>query len=128
MDFPPRKLGRRDITDYGGIASPTPITSSIPRLVGEAQEAADKSALEARSVRRIFAGVSAAGLLAIVIGVVAVVLSVYGLVRDSDNDRQSLSNQVTELSTKLSDERRARVEVQQDLDRLTRRVARRLNP
>jgi hypothetical protein len=56
------------------------------------------------------------------------VLSVYGLVRDSDDDRQALRDQVTQLSAELADERRARADVQQDLDRVARRVARRLKP
>ncbi len=128
VDFPPRKLSRHDVEDYIGRASPTPITSSIPRLVGQAQESADKSAREARSVRRIFLGVSALGLAAIAAGLAALVISVYGLVGDTDKDRQALSDRVSQLSTQLRDERRDRAAVQRRLDRLTRRVERRLKP
>lgn len=124
FDFPPRKLSRRDIHDYVAIASPTPITSSIPQLVGEAQEAAAASAREARNVRRI----SAAGLAAIVLALTAIVVSVYGLIRDSNDDRSALRDRVTQLSTELAEERRARADVQQDLDRLARQIRRRLAP
>jgi deoxycytidine triphosphate deaminase len=99
VPFPKQKRREREtVDDYVRYAAGGgPITSSIPRLVGEAQASAAESAKASRGIARIFAGVSVIGLIAVIVGVVAIVISVYNLVDASNASRTDLARSVVAL-------------------------------
>ncbi len=97
VPFPDRKRGRRTVHDYVKYASPDPITSSIPRLVGDAQESARKAERSAR--RQLSLSVLAA--LGVIVGIGAIVFAGFQLVDGVDGRQRDLTRQVITLQQQV---------------------------
>jgi deoxycytidine triphosphate deaminase len=107
VPFPERKRNRRTVEDYVNYASAIPITSSIPRLVGQAEASAQTAQRQVQRQVRIFGGVSLLALLAVVAGIATMLVSVYGLVDSSNASRRDLVQQVDVLEHQIEDLRQS---------------------
>jgi deoxycytidine triphosphate deaminase len=101
--FPPRKSKRVTISDY--LKDGRPVTSSIPQLVGKAQESAHKAEGGARRARNTSVAVSIVAGLGVFIGIAAMLVTVWQGNQDADRERDQLRQEITTL--------------QQTVDRLT---------
>jgi deoxycytidine triphosphate deaminase len=97
VEFPDRKRDRRTVHDYVKYASPDPVTSSIPPLVGKAQESARKA--ERASRRQL--GVSGLAALGVIVGIGAIVFAGFQLVDGVDGRQRDLTRQVTTLEQQV---------------------------
>jgi deoxycytidine triphosphate deaminase len=94
--FPPRKRERVAIKDY--LKDGEAVTSSIPPLVEHARESARKAADDARRGRNIsvLAGV------AVIVGIAAMLLTVWLGFEDADRERDQLRQNVAELEQTIN--------------------------
>jgi hypothetical protein len=107
VPFPDRKLRRKTVQDYVRRASSEPITSSIPRLVQQAEEAAKGAQQSASGIRRNIAVVSGIGLAALIAALVTLYVTVLGVVNDANKDRTSVSQRVNALTSRLNTDQKA---------------------
>jgi deoxycytidine triphosphate deaminase len=112
VPFPERKLTRRTMDQYLERAHDGPIVSSIPGLTGRAEASAKRAADEARNVRRTFGLGLAVALVGLVVAVGTMVLDLHGVVSDSRNASDELSQEL-ECQQQLLRRERARNDRQQ---------------
>jgi deoxycytidine triphosphate deaminase/cell division protein FtsL len=103
VQFPKRKRDRRTVQDYLYYATNGPVTSSIPPLVERTSKAAEDAQKQAGRQQRNFSWAIAAGLVTIVIGIAAMLISVYALIGDTNTERQSLEQEVKSLSRQVTE-------------------------
>jgi deoxycytidine triphosphate deaminase len=93
--FPARKRERVAIRDY--LKDGAPVTSSIPQLVGTAQESARKAEAEARKARNTSLVVSIVAGLGIFLGIAAMLVTVWQGNQDANRERDQLRREISTL-------------------------------
>jgi deoxycytidine triphosphate deaminase/cell division protein FtsL len=101
VPFPADKIERKKVDDYLRHADPRPIRSSIPPLVGRAQQSAEEARGEARNIRRIITFTGLAG----VIGVILAVVSVWALVWSVNDSVSDVERTIAELRQQVNEQR-----------------------
>ena len=94
--FPERKRERVAIKDY--LKDDQPVTSSIPRLVGEARESAESAANAARSGRNFSIGAG----IAVFAGIAAMLVTVWLGNQEADRERDQLRRELSTLEQAVS--------------------------
>jgi len=108
VPFPQRKRERRTVGDYVRYASAVPITSSIPAIAGKAERSAEATKKAAERQVRIVGLFSILALIAVIVGTIAIVTAIDGLVESSNTSRTDLTRQVVNLEHEVAALRTAR--------------------
>jgi deoxycytidine triphosphate deaminase len=95
--FPERKLGNLTVRDYAKRAHDGPIVSSIPVLVGRAQQSATRAEQTVASYQRRFFGVSIIAGLVLFATITTLVVASWQLWKTIDGDVTNLRGQVSQI-------------------------------